>query len=74
VWLSTVKFGQVLKFSINLSVAHRLACGLIFFTCRSQSDNPSQGDNDRYGFLGVVAEISERFEIDIFAYVLMDNH
>ena len=31
-------------------------------------------DNDRYGFLGVVGEISERFEIDIFAYVLMDNH
>jgi putative transposase len=31
-------------------------------------------DNGRYGFLGVVGEISERFEIDIFAYVLMDNH
>jgi REP element-mobilizing transposase RayT len=31
-------------------------------------------DKDRYGFLGVVGETSERFEIDIFAYVLMDNH
>jgi len=32
------------------------------------------GDDDRQGFLGVVSEISERFEIDIFAYVLMHNH
>ena len=32
------------------------------------------GDDDRQGFLGVVGEISERFEIDIFAFVLMDNH
>jgi REP element-mobilizing transposase RayT len=31
-------------------------------------------DDDRQGFLGVVCEISERFEIDIFAFVLMDNH
>jgi REP element-mobilizing transposase RayT len=31
-------------------------------------------DNDRYRFLDVVGEISERFEIDTFAYVLMDNH
>jgi REP element-mobilizing transposase RayT len=31
-------------------------------------------DNDRHSFLGVVGEISERFEIDIFAYVLMNNH
>jgi len=25
-------------------------------------------------FLGSLRELSERFEIDIFAYVLMDNH
>jgi REP element-mobilizing transposase RayT len=31
-------------------------------------------DNDRYGFLGVVGEILQRFEIDVFAYGLMDNH
>ena len=31
-------------------------------------------DDDRQGFLAVVGGISERFEIDIFAYVLMDNH
>jgi REP element-mobilizing transposase RayT len=31
-------------------------------------------DDDRQGFLGAVCEISERFEIDIFAFVLMDNH
>ena len=31
-------------------------------------------DDDRQGFLGVVGGVSERFEIDIFAYVLMDNH
>jgi putative transposase len=32
------------------------------------------GDDDRHGFLVVVGEISERFGIDVFAYVLMDNH
>lgn len=25
-------------------------------------------------FLGTLAQMSERFEVDIFAYVLMDNH
>ena len=31
-------------------------------------------DKDRNSFLDVVGEMSERFDIDIFAYVLMDNH
>ena len=31
-------------------------------------------DSDRQGFLKALGDISDRFEIDIFAYVLMDNH
>jgi len=31
-------------------------------------------EEDRSSFLDAVAEMSERFDIDIFAYVLMDNH
>ena len=31
-------------------------------------------DDDRKLFLDTVAEMGERFEIDIYAYVLMDNH
>jgi REP-associated tyrosine transposase len=31
-------------------------------------------DKDRTGFLDAVGEMSARFEIDIFAYVLMDTH
>lgn len=31
-------------------------------------------DEDRVLFLGTLAQMSERFEVDIFAYVLMDNH
>ena len=31
-------------------------------------------DEDRNLFLGTISEMSERFEIDIFAYVLMSNH
>jgi putative transposase len=31
-------------------------------------------DKDRTGFLDTVGEMSERFEMDIFAYVLMGNH
>jgi REP element-mobilizing transposase RayT len=31
-------------------------------------------DDDRKHFLDTVSEMGERFEIDIFAYVLMDNH
>jgi putative transposase len=31
-------------------------------------------DEDRKLFLGTVGEMAERFALDIFAYVLMDNH
>ena len=31
-------------------------------------------DKDRNLFLKTVGEMGERFEVDIFAYVLMDNH
>lgn len=31
-------------------------------------------DKDRAGFLDAVGQMSERFDIDIFAYLLMDNH
>lgn len=32
------------------------------------------GDEDRFSFLDCLREMSDRFEVDIFAYVLMDNH
>ena len=31
-------------------------------------------DDDRYLFLDTIGQMSERFDNDIFAYVLMDNH
>ena len=31
-------------------------------------------DKDRFVFFDTIGEMSERFEIDVFAYVLMDNH
>ena len=31
-------------------------------------------DDDRRQFLDTVGEMSERFAVDVFAYVLMDNH
>ena len=31
-------------------------------------------DDDRKLFLDTAGEMGERFEIDLFAYVLMDNH
>ena len=31
-------------------------------------------DDDRYVFLDTLGQMSERFDIDIFAYVLMDSH
>ena len=31
-------------------------------------------EKDRNSFLDTVGEMSERFDIDVFAYVLMDNH
>lgn len=31
-------------------------------------------DEDRDCFLDVLGEMSERFAVDVFAFVLMDNH
>ena len=31
-------------------------------------------DNDRLSFIAILGEMSERFEITIYAYVLMNNH
>ena len=31
-------------------------------------------DDDRYLFLDTIGQMAKRFDIDIFAYVLMDNH
>jgi len=31
-------------------------------------------EHDRHRFLDTTEEMSQRFEIDVFAYVLMDNH
>ncbi len=33
-----------------------------------------RSDEDRHDFLNILAEMSERFMVEIFAYVLMDNH
>ena len=40
----------------------------------NQGQNIFVDDEDRKLFLKTVAEMSERFELDIFAFVLMDNH
>ena len=31
-------------------------------------------DKDRNGFINLIGEMSDRFDVDIFAYVLMNNH
>ena len=31
-------------------------------------------DTDRWRFLDTIGDLSERLAVDIFAYVLMDNH
>ena len=31
-------------------------------------------DDDRQSFLDTIEEMAQRFEIDVFAYVLMSNH
>ena len=33
-----------------------------------------QSDEDRHDFLNLLADLTERFEIDSLAYVLMNNH
>jgi len=43
----------------------------------SRGNEPSDifiDDYDRKSFLAAIEEMSERFEIDVFAYVLMSNH
>ena len=40
----------------------------------NEGRNIVDDDDDRRLFLDTLAEMSERFEIDIFTYVLMDNH
>lgn len=40
----------------------------------NQRSDIFMSDKDRSGFLDAAGEMSERFDIDIFAYVLMDNH
>jgi putative transposase len=42
---------------------------------RGNERNPIfNDDNDRLLFIEVLGEMSNRFDVDIFAYVLMDNH
>ncbi|MBU3950057.1 MAG: transposase, partial [Proteobacteria bacterium] len=33
-----------------------------------------QDDRDRLSFLKALGEMAERYGVDVFAYVLMDNH
>ena len=40
----------------------------------NEKQNIVTNDDDRKLFLATVGEMGERFEIDIYAYVLMDNH
>ena len=40
----------------------------------NEKQNIVINDDDRKLFLGTAGEMGERFEIDLFAYVLMDNH
>lgn len=57
--------------------AWRIEFGGAFYHVMSRGNegrNIFFGDDDRQGFLRVVGQFLERFEIDIFAYVLMDNH
>ena len=37
-------------------------------------DRIYRGDVDRRRFLGIVAELPERFSLEVHAFVLMDNH
>jgi hypothetical protein len=50
--------------------------GLCITSCTGGNErrNIVSDDRDRDMFLDTLAEMSQRFEVDIFAYVLMDNH
>jgi len=40
----------------------------------NQGDDIFINNDDRIVFLDTLGEMSERFEMDVYAYVLMDNH
>ena len=40
----------------------------------NNQSNIFHSDEDRQDFLYILADMSERFEIEIYAYVLMDSH
>ena len=40
----------------------------------SRREKLFHNDSDRRGFLGMVAELPARFEIEVHAFVLLDNH
>ena len=40
----------------------------------NEKQNIVTNDDDRKLFLATAGEMAERFEIDLFVYVLMDNH
>ena len=44
------------------------------FSRGNNQSNIFHSDEDRQDFLYILADMSERFEIEIYAYVLMDNH
>jgi len=44
------------------------------FSRGNNQSNVFHSDEDRQDFLYILADMSERFEIEIYAYVLMDNH
>ena len=48
-----------------------------YYHILSRGNNQSNifhSDEDRQDFLYILADMSERFEVEIYAYVLMDNH
>ena len=40
----------------------------------NEQGNFFQDDEDRNDFISLMGEISDRFDVDVFAYVLMDSH
>ena len=44
------------------------------FSLVNKQQNIFLTDDDRYLFLDTIGQMSERFDSDIFTYVLMDNH
>ena len=44
------------------------------FSRGNNQSNIFHSDEDRQDFLYILADMSERFEVEIYAYVLMDNH